>query len=302
MMKILITGGTGLIGRALLQALYSGFDKPEVIVLTRDPVHGRGLVPAAVKLEQDLSKINFSELDAVVNLAGEPIVEKRWNEAQKQRLCESRWRLTERIVDKINQECAEQRPIRFISGSAVGFYGRQDTQIITEEFKKPFPEFCHALCQRWEDIASQAKPANTSILRTGIALSPQGGALKKMLLPFKLGMGGKVASGEQYMPWIHIDDMVAGIIYLLKHPVLTGPYNMTAPHPVTNLVFSKTLAKTLGRPCIMPMPEFAINLLLGEMAELLVYGQNVIPQKLLDAGFHFKYPTLDKALKHLLLD
>ena len=299
-MKIFITGGTGLIGRALISELNSGFDQPELTVLTRDAEHAESLLPSSVRLITSLNSLDLSEYSAVVNLAGEPIVNKRWSDSQKQELCNSRWRLTEDIVKKINAEVSAEKPIRFISGSVVGFYGRQDTQVITEEFKKPFPEFSHVLCQRWEDIAIQATTANTCLLRTGIVLSNQGGALSKMLMPFKLGLGGKVASGEQYMPWIHIQDMVAAIIFLLKHPVLTGPYNLCAPHPVTNLEFSKTLASVLRRPCLLPMPEFVLNILLGEMSELLVYGQNVAPQKLLDAGFHFNFPSVREALQDLL--
>mgnify|MGYP000002583772 CR=1 FL=1 len=300
-MKILITGGTGLIGRALIKKLNEELDDYYLTVLTRDKLNAKNCLPYPVDIETELEDIDLADYTAIINLAGEPIVEKRWNNKQKHVICESRWRLTEQLTNKINAECSIDNPIRFISGSAVGFYGRQDKQIITEEFKKPFPEFSHVLCQRWEDIASQASNANVCLLRTGIVLSPDGGALAKMLLPFKLGLGGKVASGEQYMPWIHIDDMTNAIIYLLKHPVLNGPYNLTAPESVPNDEFCKTLANVLHRPCIFPMPEFVLNLLFGEMADLLIYGQNVKPQALLDAGFQFQYPKLLQALSNLLV-
>ena len=299
-MKILITGGTGLIGRALIKKLNAELDDYYLTVLTRDKLNAKDNLPYPLNLETELDEIDVSEYSAIINLAGEPIVDKRWSSTQKQTICDSRWRITEQLVNKINTECSAERPIRFISGSAVGYYGRQDTQVITEEFKKPFPEFSHVLCQRWEDIASQATRANVCLLRTGIVLSTEGGALKKMLLPFNLGLGGKVASGEQYMPWIHIDDMINAIVYLLKHPVLNGPYNLTAPEPVPNQEFCNTLARVLHRPCLFPMPEFVLNILFGEMSDLLVYGQNVKPQKLLDAGFKFQYPDLQGAFEHLL--
>ena len=299
-MKIFITGGTGLIGRALIHKLKAEFTTAELTVLTRDIRSARVILPADVAVIDTLANTNFEDVSAIINLAGEPIVNKRWSDEQKQNLCNSRWRLTEALVAKINAEVPKEKPVRFISGSAVGFYGRQDTQVITEEFKKPFPEFSHVLCQRWEDIASQATTANTSLIRTGIVLSNQGGALDKMLLPFKLGLGGRVASGEQYMPWIHIDDMTSAIVFLLRHPVLTGPFNLCAPHPVPNREFSQTLAAVLNRPCVFPMPEFVLNILLGEMSELLIYGQNTIPQALLDAGFQFKFQHLKPALEDLL--
>lgn len=293
-MKIFITGGTGLIGRALIDVL-----KPhhELSVLTRTP--DKFEAQSNIQYFSDFSGLDFSQFDAVINLAGEPIVAKRWSDEQKDILCQSRWQLTEDIVDKI-EEATRSTPIRFISASAVGYYGRQDQRPINESYASPYPEFSHMLCQRWEQIALSTDKASTALLRTGIVLSPQGGALKKMLLPFKLGGGGKIADGTQMMPWIHIDDMVNAIVFLLEHNELQGPLHMTAPEPVTNKDFSRDLAKTLNRPCLLPMPEFVLRLAMGEMADLLVYGQNAIPQRLLDAGFKFQYPKLKGALEHLL--
>lgn len=292
-MNILITGGTGLIGSALLEKL----DSHQVQVLTRQT----DIKASRHKLSYitDLNQVDFNQVDAVINLAGEPIVAKRWSDEQKERLCQSRWQITQNLVDGINS-AQRTTPIRFISGSAVGFYGRQDQRPINESYSQTYPEFSHLLCQRWEQIALKAEQANTALLRTGIVLTKQGGALSKMLLPFKLGLGGPVASGQQMMPWIHIDDMVNAIIFLLENPELQGPFNISAPNPVSNREFSQSLAKALNRPCLVPMPEFALRLMMGEMADLLVYGQNAIPQRLLDSGFNFTQPKLLGALKQIL--
>ena len=293
-MNIFITGGTGLIGKSLVQLLKQ---KHQITILTRNVNNVENC--DNVTYVSEFNELDFSNFDAVINLAGEPIVDKRWSDKQKDVLCHSRWDLTQDLVDKIDK-AERTTPIRFISGSAVGYHGRQDHRPINESYNSPYPEFSHLLCQRWEQIAQSADNASIAILRTGIVLSPQGGALKKMLLPFKLGGGGPIASGLQMMPWIHIDDMVNGIIFLLDNPTLEGPFHLTAPEPVTNKEFSQTLAKTLHRPCLLPMPEFVLRFAMGEMADLLVYGQNAIPQRLLDTGFAFQYPKLKGALEELL--
>ena len=301
-MKIFVTGGTGLIGRAYIEykSTKNSDSDVEFTVLSRDKEKAETLLPNNVNIVTSLSDVSFNDFNVIINLAGEPIVNKRWTDKQKEVLCQSRWALTEQIVNKIEKECDTGKPIRFLSGSAVGIYGRQPKGLITETHQHHFPEFSHKLCQRWEDIANQAKKANVALMRTGIVLSHNGGALDKMLLPFKLGLGGKVASGEQYMPWIHINDMVKGIDYLIEHPVLNGPFNFTAPHPVSNKEFSKTLASVLNRPCIFPAPEFVLRIALGEMADLLVYGQNAIPENLVKAGFTFEYSHLEPALKEVV--
>lgn len=293
-MNIFITGGTGLIGQQLVNSL-----KPDhkLSVLTRFPEQMSA--QDNVEYMADFSDLDFSQFDAVINLAGEPIVNKRWSDKQKDTLCQSRWQITQALVDKID-EAKRDTPIRFISGSAVGYHGRQDQRPINESYSSPYPEFSHMLCQRWEQIALSTDNASTVLLRTGIVLSPEGGALKKMLLPFKLGGGGRIADGSQMMPWIHIDDMVSAIEFLLQDTELKGPFHLTAPEPVTNQEFSQTLASTLRRPCLLPMPEFVLRLVMGEMADLLIYGQNAIPQRLLDSGFTFQHPKLKGALEHLL--
>jgi uncharacterized protein (TIGR01777 family) len=293
-MKVFVTGGTGLIGSALVSALLDR--EASVTVLSR-----KSNLPDNIKQATNvasLDEVHFSHYDAIINLAGEPIVAKRWSQKQKLKLCHSRWKLTQALSEKIDDEVKQN--IRFISGSAVGFYGRQGSDIVDEQFKMPFQEFSHHLCFQWEQLAMQTRKANTAILRTGIVLSNQGGALDKMLLPYKLCLGGPIASGQQYMPWIHIDDMVNGILFLLEHNTANGEFNFTAPTPVTNKQFSDTLAKVLHRPAFVPMPEFVLRMLMGEMADLLVYGQNAIPRNLVKAGFEFKFKELQPALENLL--
>jgi len=243
----------------------------------------------------------------VINLAGEAIADKRWTSKQKNKICQSRWKITTTIVKLIKQ--AKNPPSLLISGSAIGFYGRQTNresqyQAIDETFTKVRKEFTHDVCQQWEEIATQAVSAKTrvALLRTGIVLADidQGGALAKMYLPFKLGVGGKVSTGEQIMSWIHIEDMVNAIVFIIKNSEIDGAINMTAPMPVSNAVFSQTLARQLHRPCVFTTPAWVFKLLLGEMSDLLVYGQKVVPEKLLTAGFVFQHKTIEEALENLI--
>jgi uncharacterized protein (TIGR01777 family) len=297
-MKILITGATGLIGSALCKLLA---DKHELIALTRNINKAKNTLPNSIIALDNLKDVNFDDLDAVINLAGEPIADKRWSAQQKQKIFQSRLAITEQIVNKINT--SDTPPKVFISGSAIGFYGRQPAEnVITESYSSTYPEFSHQLCKQWEELALQAHSPDVRVclLRTGIVLSKQGGALDKMLPPFKLGMGGRMASGKQMMSWIHIDDMVNAIVFLLEDEKAHGAFNLTAPEPVSNTNFTQTLAKTLNRPALFPMPEFVLKLLFGEMSDLLVYGQNVIPEKLEQQGFKFKFKTLDTALNEIL--
>lgn len=295
-MNILLTGGTGLIGSALVKRWQH---QHQLWVLSRNSHKAQKQLGSDVKVINALSAVDFNQLDAVINLAGEPIADKRWTTQQKQRLCNSRWQLTEQLVQAIN--AADAPPSVLINGSAIGIYGRQDASVINEDFSHYHNEFTHLLCQRWEQIALQAQSDKTRVclLRTGIVLAAKGGALAKMLPAFKLGLGGRIGSGAQYMSWIHLTDMLRLIDFLLLHPTLTGPFNATAPTPVTNAEFSQTLAKVLHRPAVFPVPAFVLKLLLGEMADLLLTGQRVLPAHLLKAGFEFQFTTLAPALQDL---
>ncbi len=296
-MNILITGGTGLIGRALIQHLHAD----RIIVLTRNLASAAKRLPQNIELVTTLADVNFDELDVVVNLAGEAIVDKRWSSAQKDIICQSRWQVTQSLVEKM--QSATKPPHCFISGSAIGFYGRQNASAIDENHQNFYNEFSHHICKKWEDIALRAQSDKTRvcILRTGIVLANNGGALEKMLPAFKFGLGGPIADGKQFMSWIHIDDMVAVVLAAIYQPSLTGIINATAPMPVSNQEFSKTLSKVLSRPCIFRVPAFMLRILMGESADLVLYGQNVLPQKLLKNNFKFQYPALQVALKQLLL-
>jgi len=293
-MRILITGGTGLIGTALVKHWQA---QHQLTILSRTARTDT----EQVRYRQQLSDIDLNQIDAIVNLAGEPIADKRWSAAQKTRICDSRWQLTEQLVQALNS--VSHPPKILISGSAIGFYGRQGEQEIDEDYQAFFPEFSHDICARWENLAMQASSPQTRVclLRTGVVLAAKGGALKKMLPPFKLGLGGKIGSGEQYMSWIHLDDMVALIDFILHNDNLSGPVNAVAPKPVTNAVFSAELAKRLQRPTLLPMPAPVLKLLFGEMSDILLYGQRVVPKRLLEAGFQFRYPQLSQALNALAL-
>tara|TARA_R110002126_G_scaffold10245_9_gene46473 strand:+ start:8230 stop:9120 length:891 start_codon:yes stop_codon:yes gene_type:complete len=294
-MRILVTGGTGLIGSALLKYWR---DKHQLTVLTRQ---APASLPSSANLTyiSELQHADFNQLDAVINLAGEPIADKRWTEKQKQQICHSRWQITEQLSELI--QAADTPPACLISGSAVGFYGRQGAEFICEEHSAFYPEFSHDICARWENLAQRSASDKTRVclLRTGIVLSADGGALTKMLPAFRFGCGGPLGNGQQYMSWIHIDDMVQLIDFLLQTPTLHGPFNAVAPKPVTNKEFSKALAERLNRPAKLTMPAFMLRLLFGEMSDILLYGQRVMPQQALNAGFQFTYPKLPAALADL---
>ncbi|MBG6036898.1 TIGR01777 family protein [Proteus cibarius] len=297
-MKILITGGTGLIGKALVCEL--ALSNNDITVLSRSPQkvysHFCNEITCWTQLND---KQNLNEFDAVINLAGEPIADNRWTPSQKQKLVNSRCHLTQKLVDLI--KASDPPPTVFISGSAVGFYGDQGDTRVTEETPAN-PEFTHELCAKWERIALEAQTPLTRVclLRTGIVLSTLGGALPKMSKPFKLGLGGKLGSGKQYMPWIHIDDMVNAIIFLLKNQDAKGAFNLTAPEPVQNKEFTRLLGKAFNRPALMTVPESILRLVMGESATLVLGGQQAIPEKLLNAGFEFRYPHLEEALKDII--
>ena len=297
-MNYLITGGTGLIGKALINSLHT--KNNTITVLTRDKERASSLLNKDIKFIDELYLSDMENIDTVINLAGEPIAEKRWSKEQKFKICESRWNITEKLAHLIS--ISKNPPSLFISGSAIGIYGRQGNNPIDESFSRYHKEFTHEVCSRWEKIALEASSKHTrvAILRTGIVLDKKSGALSKMLLPFKLGVGGKVGKGDQYMSWIHLQDMISSILHIIDIDTLNGPINLTSPNAVTNETFSKTLSTELRRPCLLSTPPPLLKLIFGEMADLLLFGQNIVPQKLVNSGFRFKHGELAHALKDLL--
>lgn len=297
-MRILITGGTGLVGTPLVQALIAR--KYQVVVLSRSPqkVYSR-FCSAAENLNSLNDITHLNDIDAVINLAGEPIADKRWSEEQKKLLCESRWQITERLSELIN--ASETPPAVFLSGSAVGWYGDQGQSVVTED-DEPNQEFTHTLCDRWESLAMKAQSEKTRVclLRTGIVLSPEGGALAKLLPVYRAGLGGPIGNGRQYMPWIHISDMVSAILFLLDDPAQNGPFNMTAPYPSHNEQFAAVLAQILHRPHLLRVPAFVVKALMGEAAVLVLGGQNALPKRLEETGFGCQFINLEEALRDLL--
>jgi len=294
-MHLLITGGTGLIGRHLIPRLLQLGH--QVSVVTRDVAAAREKLNPNVALWSGINQqSDLNGIDGVINLAGEPIADKRWTEQQKQRLCESRWQITEQLVSLIH---ASSHPPQFlISGSATGFYGDTGDLVLTED-DPGHNEFTHALCARWEQLALTAQSDRTRVclLRTGVVLAKEGGALAKMKLPFKLGVGGPIGSGKQYLPWIHIDDLVNALLWLIDHPELRGPFNMVAPYAVRNEQFAATLGHVMHRPAFMRTPASAIKLMMGESAVLVLGGQHVLPKRLEESGFGFRWYDLEQALQ-----
>lgn len=298
MATYLLTGGTGLIGRAIGKKLLG--NNHSLIVLSRNTDKVRSLFADKVMAVQDLQQIPAAQsVDIVINLAGAPIAGKRWSDKQKQILRDSRVGLTKQLVSWFAQR--SQKPQALISGSAVGWYGDQQAELVTER-SDYHDDFAHQLCEDWEQAALAAKPLGMRvvIVRTGLVVADKGGFLDKMLLPFKLGLGGPIADGRQYMPWIHLDDIRDLFLFLAEHDRIDGVFNGTAPNPVTNNDFTKTLAAALGRPAVFRVPACVLKAAMGEMASLLLGGQRAIPEKAHAAGFQFHYTELRSALDDVL--
>lgn len=291
-MNILITGGTGFIGSALCSRLLEENNK--IVVLSRHPEK----IKSPIKAIADLNDLKNSDIfDVVINLSGEPIANKRWSDKQKHQIFSSRIDITEKLISYF--EKSENKPKLFISGSAIGYYGIDKTDNVIEEKENGDNSFSSELCQKWEAVALKAEKLGirTCLLRTGIVLGENGGALSKMLLPFKMCLGGRVGHGKQWMSWIHIDDLIGIILYCINNDNLKGAVNGTSPNPVTNQVFTKTLGVALKRPTIFPMLAIVVKLLMGQMGEeLLLAGKKIVPKKALDAGYTFKYKILEEAL------
>lgn len=297
-MRLLITGATGLIGRHLVPLLAK---EHTITALSRDTTRASKTLGQSVTLCVTLDELDTLDgFDAIINLAGEPIADHRWSQQQKQRICESRWHLTEGLLERLRR-CTSP-PLTWLNASAVGSYGPQGSQRLTEASPRQYDDFPHQVCVRWEELAQEAGEygCRVCIMRIGPVLTPSGGMLAKLLPIFRAGCGGQQGDGCQYISWIALDDLLSAISFLLSETHCHGIFNLTAPHSLPQAEFARHLATSLGRPLLLPLPAWLLRLLLGEMSTLLLTGQNVYPQRLLDAGFHFKYPDLSSALKHLL--
>ena len=295
-MKILLTGGTGFIGRSLRKELVALGHK--LIILTRankENNESTNYIYWNWKKPTDLTDL-MNEVDIVINLAGESIAKKQWTREQKDLIYKSRVVTTKLLVEAINK--ATKKPKKLITSSATGFYGnRNDEKII--ETSSSGTGFLADTCKDWETEAQKAT-TNTVILRIGIVLGKKGGALEKMLTPFKMFIGGPLGSGKQWMSWVSIYDVTGLIKFAIENDNVTGILNATSPNPTTNKEFSNTLGKVLHRPSFMAVPGFTLKLLLGEMSDLLLDSQKVFPERVLQLGYKFKYPDLENALKRIL--
>jgi hypothetical protein len=293
-MRVLVTGGTGFVGQALCPRLAAaGHD---VVVLTRQvrPPLPQGVATWVQRLEE----LDPARVDAVVNLAGAPIGDARWTEGRKRLLLDSRLGTTAALVEWMR--AAARRPATLVSASAVGYYGEQGERPIHED-TPPTPGFTHDLCAAWEREAERAAALGVRVcrLRIGVVLDRDGGALAKMLPAFRLGVGGRLGSGQHYFPWIHRQDIAGICAWLLDNPGARGAYNASAPHPVRNAEFTRALGRALGRPTLLPMPAAALRLLFGEMSELLLASNRMLPQRLLAESYEFRYPDLEAALAEI---
>lgn len=293
-MNILITGGTGFIGRKLVQYLVEKGNN--ITVLTRN----KNKLSRDIKAILDVSEIeNTDKIHAIINLAGATI-SKRWSKEYKQELIDSRVSTTKNIVSLI--ERLEEKPEVLINASAIGYYGSQGDRILDED-SQPNDEFTHQLCKKWENEALIAEKhgVRVCIARLGVVLGKNGGALKQMLPAFKMGLGGKIGDGKQYFSWVHIDDVISGFYFLIENKNASGVYNLTSPNPVTNDNFTKALGNVLNRPTFFPMPELIVKILFGEMGEaLLLHGQKVLPKKMQEVGFKFRHPKIENALQDVI--
>lgn len=301
-MKALVTGASGMIGSALCDALLARGDS--VVGLTRDPQRARGTNPGVVwhawdpTLERPPPEA-FEGVDGVVNLAGETIAQ-RWTDDAKRRIMESRRTATHNLVQAIT--ALERRPAVLVNQAAVGYYGDRGDAIL-DESAQPGESFDAEVIQEWEKAAREVESGGVRLVitRTGHVLDPRGGLLERMLTPFKLGVGGPLAGGDQYMPWIHIDDEIRILLWALDDESVSGVVNATAPNPVTNRELSKALGRALNRPAVVPVPGITLDLMFGgEFGAILRGGQRVVPRRAQDLGFEFRFTEIDAALRDLL--
>lgn len=301
-MRIVITGGTGLIGQALVKNLVD--DGHEVVILTRTPEKKGETLPEGVRAVGWDGRTAEGWLDAadgadaIVNLAGENLSGGLWTKKRKQRILSSRTNAGQAVTQAV--EKAAKKPKVVVQASAVGYYGPRRGEKVTEKTSAG-KDFLADVCAEWEasSAAVEKLGVRRPVIRTGLVLSGEGGVLPLMALPFKLFVGGPVGSGRQYLPWIHLDDEVRAIRLLIENERANGPFNLSAPNPLTNRGFGKALAAALHRPYFMPAPGFMMRLVLGEMSVLVLEGQKAVPQRLLDLGFKFRYPQVQAALESI---
>jgi uncharacterized protein (TIGR01777 family) len=297
-MNILVTGATGFIGRPLTTRLVA--EGHHVIAWVRNLSNARATLHEKIECVSQLDQLATRQIDAVINLAGEPIADKRWTSSRKSALRTSRIDLTEQLVAML--KTLPQAPKVMISGSAIGYYGSHTDDKPLDEQGNIESGFTHRLCADWEAaaMAMQSDATRVCLLRTGIVLGQGGGAMSKMLTPFKLGLGGPIGDGHQIMSWIHLQDWIDAAIFLLNNEDCSGPYNFVSPEPVSNKIFTRALARAVRRPAFFKVPCLVLELAMGEASELLCSGQKVIPKKLVDQGFTFKYTNIDDAFNEIV--
>jgi uncharacterized protein len=303
-MRVVVSGATGLIGRPLVQALLGRGE--EVVALSRDADRARQALGDRVEAhawpkptDEPPPEAGLADADAVVHLLGEPVAQ-RWTAQAKESIRTSRTDGTRSLVDGLLALAPEHRPKTLVSQSAVGFYGPHGDEQLTEDAPAG-NDFLAGVVVAWEQEAMRAATElRVAVTRTGVVLSPEGGALAKMLPPFRLGIGGPVAGGRQYVPWIHLDDVVGALLFCLDNAEASGPLNLSAPDPVTNAELSRTLGRVLKRPAVLPVPAIALKLLYGEMGQIVITGQRAVPARLERLGYAFRHPDLEAALRDVL--
>lgn len=293
-MRALVTGATGFVGRKLLERL----EQP--VVLSRDAERAKRSLPHGVcvyawdSMREPAPAAAFAGVDTVIHLAGDPVAEGRWNDEKRRRIRESRTIGTANLVRGI--AASATKPATLVSASAIGYYGSRGDETL-DESASAGSDFLAQVCIEWEReaAAAEALGLRTAMARIGIVLG-DGGALKKMLLPFKLGLGGRLGAGKQWMSWVHVDDVVGMLLQVAGDATLRGPFNCVGPKPVTNAEFTKAVGRAVRRPTIFPVPPIALKLAVGDFAEVLLASQRCVPKKMLAAGYTFKYPTVDSAM------
>lgn len=298
-MKILIIGGTGLIGSNLYKVLIAEYKNIAISILTRNSKIVDNSSTSQVQYINNFNHLD-KDFDVIINLAGEPLNKGRWTKNKKTKIFSSRLDTTKKLIEYLKK--LNKKPKLLISGSAIGFYGFSQTENFTENSKVEGNIFIQKLCKDWENIANEARDLGIRVvnLRTGIVLAKEGGILKEMLLPFKLGLGCQIGGGHAWMSWIHIKDLCNIIMYIIRNNNIEGPVNAVSPNPLQNRDFSKILAQVLNRPMFLNMPSFIVKIIFGEMGEaLLLNGQKVLPNKITKAGYSFEFSNLKQALENI---